>query len=51
MDKTQYVKVVLENLVGQYEKLFGKLSREVCRDAVRPLLQFASQEEIPDTLK
>jgi hypothetical protein len=25
-------KEVLTNLVGQYEKLFGKLSREVCRD-------------------
>lgn len=44
-------KVVLENLVGQYEKLFGKLSREVCRDAVRPLLSFAEEDEIPDTLK
>lgn len=44
-------KVVLENLVGQYEKLFGKLSREVCRDAVRPLIQFAGEDEIPDTLK
>lgn len=44
-------KDVLENLVGQYEKLFGKLSREVCRDAVRPLIQFASDEEIPQVLK
>jgi len=44
-------KEVLTNLVGQYEKLFGKLSREVCRDAVRPLLSFAEENEIPETLR
>lgn len=44
-------KEALTNLVGQYEKLFGKLSREVCRDAVRPLLAFAEENEIPETLK
>jgi len=42
---------VLENLVGQYEKLFGKLSREVCRDAVRPLISQVSEDEIPAVLK
>ena len=31
-------KEVLEKLVAQYEELFGAASREVCRDAVRPLL-------------
>jgi len=44
-------KEVLTNLVGQYEKLFGKLSREVCRDAVRPLIAFAEENEIPETLR
>ncbi|MEX1112023.1 MAG: hypothetical protein WEC84_01045 [Candidatus Andersenbacteria bacterium] len=44
-------KEVLENLVAQYEKLFGRASREVCRDAVRPLLSQISPEEIPTVLK
>lgn len=42
---------VLERLVAQYEKLFGLASREVCRDAVRPLLSQVPQEEIPAVLK
>jgi hypothetical protein len=44
-------KEVLEKLVAQYERLFGLASREVCRDAVRPLLSQISDEEIPTVLK
>ncbi len=44
-------KEVLENLVAQYEKLFGVASREVCRDAVRPFLSQLSEDEIPTVLK
>lgn len=44
-------KEVLENLVAQYEQLFGPASREVCRDAVRPLLSQIPDEEIPAVLK
>lgn len=44
-------KEVLENLVAQYEKLFGKASREVYRDAVRPLLSQVPENEIPAVLK
>ena len=44
-------KEVLERLVAQYEKLFGAASREVCRDAVRPLLSQISDDEIPAVLK
>ena len=44
-------KEVLEKLVAQYEKLFGQASREVCRDAVRPLLSQVPEEEIPAILK
>jgi hypothetical protein len=44
-------KQALENLVAQYEKLFGLASREVCRDAVRPLLSQVPQDEIPAILK
>lgn len=42
---------VLEKLVAQYERLFGRASREVCRDAVRPLLAQVSENEIPAVLK
>ncbi|MEX0649752.1 MAG: hypothetical protein WD200_02035 [Candidatus Andersenbacteria bacterium] len=44
-------KEVLEKLVAQYENLFGRASREVCRDAVRPLLSQISEDEIPAVLK
>ena len=44
-------KEVLEKLVAQYEKLFGIASREVCRDAVRPLLSQIPEEEIPAVLR
>lgn len=43
--------VVLGALVTRYERLFGKASREVCRDAVRPFLSQISQEEIPAVLR
>lgn len=42
---------VLEKLVAQYERLFGQASREVCRDAVRPLLSQISQDKIPTILR
>ncbi|OGY36912.1 MAG: hypothetical protein A3E36_02240 [Candidatus Andersenbacteria bacterium RIFCSPHIGHO2_12_FULL_45_11b] len=42
---------VLERLVAQYEKLFGKASREVCRDAVRPLLSQVPESDVPAVLR
>jgi len=44
-------KEVLEKLVAQYEVLFGPASREVCRDAARPLIAQVPQEGIPAVLK
>lgn len=44
-------KEVLERLVAQYEKLFGKASREVCRDAVRPFLAQVPEADVPAVLK
>lgn len=41
----------LEKLVAQYELLFGPASREVCRDAIKPLLSQVSPEEIPTVLR
>lgn len=44
-------KEVLEKLVKQYERLFGPASREVCRDAVRPLLAQVPPDEVPAVLR
>ena len=42
---------VLEKLVAQYERLFGLASRDVCREAVRPLISQVPPEEIPAVLR
>ena len=44
-------KDVMNRLVGQYEKLFGKASHEVCKEAVQDLLAEMQPEEIPSSLK
>lgn len=44
-------KQVLEQLVAQYESVFGPASREVCRDAVKPLLAQVPPEEVPAVLR
>ena len=44
-------KEVLNKLVSQYEKLFGKISHEVCKEAVQDILAEMPQEEIPSSLK
>lgn len=43
-------KVVVENLVKRYANIFGQVSVEVCKDAVRPLLQSISEENVPAIL-
>lgn len=44
-------RVVIDNLVSQYQNLFGKASYMVCRDAVRDLIVEMPDEEIPSSLK
>ncbi len=44
-------KEILNKLVLQYEKLFGKLSDEVCREAVADIVSQMPQEEVPSILK
>jgi hypothetical protein len=44
-------KEVINNLVEQYEHLFGRASIEVCRDAVKEIKPAPSPEELPDILK
>ncbi len=43
-------KVILENLVKQYASLFGRVSVEVCREAVLAS-SGVSREGLPDILK
>jgi hypothetical protein len=44
-------KEVLSRLVVQYEHLFGRVSDEVCKDAVRDILAEMPDSDVPDILK
>lgn len=46
-NKTQ----VLENLVEQYEHIFGQASVEVCKDAAKNLLSGLSPQQVPALLR
>ena len=43
-------KETVNKLVGQYERLFGKASHEVCREAVASLIAELGPSEIPSSL-
>ena len=44
-------KDVLDHLVAQYERLFGRASREVCHDAVSSLIVDLPAAEVPASLR
>ena len=44
-------KETIDRLVAQYERLFGKASHEVCKDAVQDIIAEMEPEEIPGSLK
>ena len=44
-------KEVLNNLVNQYAKLFGRASVEVCKEAFSPYSDKIPSSDIPDILK
>jgi len=44
-------KDIVNRLVAQYERLFGKASHEVCKEAVQDLIAEMPPEEIPSSLK
>lgn len=44
-------KQTLENLVKQFEKLFGKASVQVCKEAFEPYAEKIPQTDVPDILK
>ncbi len=41
---------VINRLVVQYEKLFGRASREVCKEAVINLISGLPKDQVPTTL-
>lgn len=42
---------VVDRLVAQYERLFGRASREVCKEAVRDIIGEVPPEKLPAALK
>jgi hypothetical protein len=44
-------KEIVNKLVDQYAKLFGRASNEVCKEAVGDLIAELSPEEVPSNLK
>jgi hypothetical protein len=44
-------KDVVDRLVSQYERLFGRASHEVCREAVKDLVAQMPPEQVPSSLK
>lgn len=44
-------KEVLNRLVAQYSRLFGKVSSEVCREAAQDLIVELPQNDVPTSLQ
>ena len=43
-------KAVIDRLVAQYERLFGRASHEVCKEAVASLIHGMPQADVPASL-
>lgn len=43
--------IVIDKLVAQYERLFGRASHEVCREAVASMLTSFAPADIPVSLR
>ena len=43
--------IVVDNLISQYERIFGRASREVCKEAVTSLIADLAPAEVPLSLK
>ena len=44
-------KEVINRLVGQYERIFGRASHEVCKEAAVSLLADLAPSEVPSSLR
>ncbi len=43
-------KDIINHLVARYERLFGRASHEVCKDAVQDLIAEIPENEVPESL-
>ena len=50
LDETKKPQDIINDLVAQYERLFGKASHEVCRQAVTALISQLNPTEIPTSI-
>ena len=41
----------INELIGKYQKLFGKMARDVCRNSVADILADMESNEIPESLR
>lgn len=44
-------KLIIDKLVAQYERLFGKASHEACKTAVASIIADMPQDQVPSSLK
>jgi len=44
-------KTVIDTLVGRYVRLFGRASKEVCKEAVHDLVANMPKDEVPASLQ
>jgi hypothetical protein len=44
-------KQILNNLVAQYAKLFGRASNEVCKEVTQDLIAELPADQVPESLK
>ena len=44
-------KDIINRLVAQYERIFGKASHEVCREAVHDIVAQMPEADVPSSLK
>jgi len=44
-------KTIVDKLVSRYERLFGRASREVCKEAAAPFLASLAPADVPSSLK
>ena len=44
-------KAAIDRLVAQYERLFGRASHEVCKEAVASLIRVMPQGDVPASLR
>lgn len=47
----EHPQLAIDMLIAQYERLFGRASREVCKEAAAPFIPQLAVAEIPSSLR